>query len=222
MAGIAQPRGTKGSLKWIQIAVNDKPAVLDAAIRCAANIHGPINWRSPLCSDGYAEYRDAGFLQQLDCSHLKPALTEFWPQRGPQWDGLAMAGSTRLLLEAKSHISEMCTPQSTAGTGSKARILASLARTSDELNANPAVPWGAYFYQLANRMAHLWFLSSHGIDARLVLLNFLDDLEQGGPHSAAEWEAAYELAGHVLGLPKQHKLTRNIVHVHLSVRSLMN
>lgn len=220
MVGVQQPEGTKGSLKWIQIAVNDHPDVLDEAVRQASGIVGAITWKSPLRSDFYKEYRDAAFLDQLECGHLKGALEGFWPQGGPQWDGLAMAGSTRLLVEAKSHIAEMCSPSSAAGDASKAKIGKALAETSDYLGATPRVPWGPYFYQLANRLAHLCFLQRNNVDARLILLNFLDDTEQGGPGSGAEWDAAYKVAGHVLGLPSRHKLANAIVHVNLSINRL--
>jgi hypothetical protein len=220
MGGVQQPEGTKGSLKWMQIAVNDRPDVLNDAIRRASGIVGPVTWKSPRRSDGYAEYRDAAFLQQIDCGHLGGALDEFWPQRGPQWDGLAVAGSTRLLVEAKSHVAEMCSPPSAAGEVSMAKISKSLAETAEYLGAAPRVPWGPYFYQLTNRLAHLWFLQRNGVDAKLILLNFLDDSEQGGPGSAAEWDAAYKVAGHVLGLPVRHKLSGAVAHVNLSVRTL--
>ena len=220
MGGVRQPVGTKGSLKWMQIAVNDRPDVLDEAIRQSSGIVSPITWQSPLRNDGYAEYRDAAFLEKIDCGHLKGALEEFWPQRGPQWDGLAMAGSTRLLVEAKSHIAEMRSRPSAAGEVSKARISKSLAETSDHLGATPSVPWGPHYYQLANRLAHLWFLQRNSVDAKLILLNFLDDTEQGGPGSGAEWDAAYKVAGHVLGLPAHHKLSGAVAHVSLSIRTL--
>jgi len=220
MDGVRQPEGTKGSLKWIQIAVNDCPQVLNRAIAQATGIEVPVTWKSPLRQEGFAEYRDAAFLRQLDCKHLETALAEFWPQRGPQWDGLAITGSTRLLVEAKSHIAEIFSPPSKAGETSRAQIIKALGETADFLGANPPVPWGAYFYQLTNRLAHLWFLRRNGVDAKLILLNFLDDKEQGGPVAVAEWEAAYHVASHVLGLPRRHKLSGAVAHVHLSIQDL--
>ncbi len=64
------------------------------------------------------------------------------------------------------------------------------------------------------------FLREHKVNASLVLLNFLGDAEMGGPQSAAEWESAYAVAWHVLGLPRNHKLSRRFLHVYLDVRSL--
>jgi hypothetical protein len=131
-----------------------------------------------------------------------------------------MAGSTRKIVEAKSHIAEICSPPSGASEIPMTKIAKSLAETSAYLGAKPVIPWGPYFYQLANRLAHLWFLRKNKIDAKLVLLNFLSDTEQNGAKSAAEWEAAYIVASNVLGLPKRHKLSDAMVHVYVDVRNL--
>ena len=220
MTAFKQREGTKGSLKWIQVAVNDRPNLIDDAIRKATGLTGAISWKSPLRAKDFAEYRDAAFLDQIGQAELGSALEDFWPQRGPQWDALAIAGASPILVEAKSHIPEMCSPPSAAGETSKAKIAKSLSEASAGLGASPAVPWGPYFYQLANRLAHLWFLQSKGIDAKLVLVNFVGDLEQGGPSSQAEWEAAYSVANHVLDLPRRGKFSSAVAHVYLNVNDL--
>lgn len=220
MTAFEQREGTKGSLKWIQIAVNDRADLIDTAIRKIIDLKSPISWKSPLRWKKYAEYRDASFLDQIGQANLVEALQDFWPQRGPQWDALAIAGASPILVEAKSHIPEMCSPPSAAGETSMAKIAKSLAEASAGFGASPAVPWGPYFYQLANRLAHLWFLQSKGIDAKLVLVNFVGDVEQGGPSSPAEWEAAYNVANHVLGLPKRGELSNAVAHVYLNVADL--
>jgi hypothetical protein len=50
-----------------------------------------IEWVSPIKSTGFAEYRDADFLQRLGLGHLVEALQKFWPDNGPCWDALAVA-----------------------------------------------------------------------------------------------------------------------------------
>ena len=79
-----QPRGERGSLRWIQEFVNDRPGVLDSAIVSASGqrIKGPIQWRSPLADDDYAEYRDDAFLEKLGIELEARPLAEFWPRRG--------------------------------------------------------------------------------------------------------------------------------------------
>ncbi|HRO04833.1 MAG TPA: hypothetical protein PLS69_14635, partial [Terricaulis sp.] len=84
----------------------------------------------------------------------------------------------------------------------------------------PKAPWAEAFYQLANRLALLWFLRSRGQAAWLLLVNFVGDHEMKGPKSAAEWEAAYLVAWHVMGLPSRHPLSNYVLHLHPPVASL--
>jgi hypothetical protein len=104
-----------------------------------------------------------------------------------------------------------------ASPTSRARIDAALAETAAYVKAKPWAPWSTAFYQLANRIAHLYFLRKHGLQAWLLLVNFVGDRAMEGPSSDAEWKAAYQVAWHVLGVPKQHRLASYIVHVFPSV-----
>lgn len=106
---VKQKPGDKGSLQWIQ-AVVDQPAALNRAIRARVGLapHVELEWRSPLASDDWAEYRDAAFLQRLGLDYLIAPLARFWPRRGPQWDALALASTGEVLLvEAKAHVNEL-------------------------------------------------------------------------------------------------------------------
>ena len=88
------------------------------------------------------------------------------------------------------------------------------------MRAKPLAPWTDAFYQLANRLAHLYFLRKHKRKAWLVLVNFVGDGEMQGPASAAEWRAAYKVAWHVLGIPDQNPLQRYIVHIYPDVADM--
>jgi hypothetical protein len=218
---VAQPEGKRGSLKWIQRAVNANPSVLNNPILARIGATR-IEWLSPLTSDNYAEYRDRQFLDRLELSHLHQKLRDFWPARGPQWDALGRSDADDvLLIEAKAHIDELCSPSSASTGESRARIEAALARTAGVLGAAPRAPWIDVFYQLANRIAHLHFLRANGVKAWLVLVNFVGDSEMdGAPGSAAAWEAAYRVVHHVMGLGARHALARQIVHVYPGVAEL--
>lgn len=80
--------------------------------------------------------------------------------------------------------------------------------------------WADVFYQLANRLTMLWFLRKEGVDARLVLVNFIGDQDMGGPNTADGWRAAYAVAWRVLGLSTRNKLSRYIVHAYPRVEAL--
>lgn len=215
MSKVSQPIGERGSLKWIQRAVNETWPALNEPILNAIGKDQTIDWRSPLHTDDYAEYRDGSFLERLGLGYLQPQLAAFWPSRGPQWDALGVtSGGTVLLVEAKAHIAEMCSPASSASEASLNLIKLRLHETAEALGARrERADWHIVFYQLANRLAHLHWLHDQGVDARLVLVNFLNDKEMAGPTSAAEWMAAYRVALHALGLSPRHRLSPYTIEV---------
>lgn len=210
---IVQPVGTRGSLKWIQRAVNDRPFLL------AHPALGPVEWLSPLAADDYAEYRDGAFLGRLGLSQFSSALDAFWPARGPQWDALGRSDDTVVLVEAKAHLDELFS-SCKAGDASRRRIVASLDAVQAKLKAADGADWTQRFYQYANRLAHLWLLRSNGIDVRLLLVGFLNDSDVKGPVCSEEWKAAYRMMDYALGLPRHHALSAHILHVFPDVRDL--
>lgn len=216
---IEQPAGSRGSLKWIQRAVGERWASLEAPI-LAATGDGVLRWHSPLEADSFAEYRDEAFLGLLGQLQLADALHAFWPARGPQWDALGKTDSGGIVLvEAKSHIAELMSPATAAGPASRQRIEAVFDELALRLQSSPQrANWAEHFYQLANRIAHLDFLRRHGVKAWLVLVNFIGDEDMKGPHAAETWNAAYQVARHVMGLPARHALAPYILHVFPDVR----
>ena len=83
----------KGSQRQVQTWVNHHPDELNSAILrelpLLAASEPQITWQSPLRNDHYREYRDAAFLKQIGHPELADRLAEFWPSRGPVWDGFA-------------------------------------------------------------------------------------------------------------------------------------
>jgi hypothetical protein len=221
MTRVVQPQGVRGSLRWIQRAINQSSEVLDAPIlECLTGAHA-IAWRSPLEADGFAEYRDDDFLGLVGLESLSGKLRNFWPQRGPQWDALGVSDMGHVLLvEAKAHIDELCSPGTDAGPLSRAKIEVALAATIAALEAAPRANWAEVFYQYANRLAHLHFLRSAGVDAWLVLANFIGDTDMSGPVDAREWKAAYRVVDHVLGIKRRSPLMRHVIHVYPDVAGL--
>lgn len=214
---IPQPLGTKGSLKWMQRAVQHRPDLLQPVTL------PPLTWVSPTPHDAFAEYRDTGFLRCLNLETLAPHLAAFWPRRGPQWDGLARFPGGVVLAEAKAHLAEFETSRSAAGPASAAQIATAFAQVQTDMNITPASPWDRTFYQYANRLAHLWWLRAQGINARLLLIGFLGDAEVSGPVAAEAWDIAYANAESALGLPRDgHALSRFIHHLSPAVSELSN
>lgn len=204
----------KGSQYWLQIVVNHHPELLDhPAI-------GRVCWKSPLVDDDYAEYRDRLFLKKIGRVDLAGELAKFWPARGPQWDALGVSEGGVVLVEAKSHLREMMSPPTAAGPASLARIDAAFATVRGGLGVTGDAAWTRIYYQLANRIAHLSFLRSRGVEAHLLLVGFLNDHAMGGPKTAAQWSEAYEAAGRALGLAPEHPLAAFIHHIHPDVEAI--
>lgn len=216
-----QPSDGRGSLKWIQRAVNDRRDVFDPLILAGLPAAKRIEWRSPLANDDFAEYRDAAFLKRIEQPQLAPALAKIWPARGPQWDALGVDdGGEVLLVEAKAHIKEMLSDGTQASAQSRNLIEQTLSETARALNAKPPVPWIGPLYQTANRIAHLKFLTDQNIAAKLVFVCFVGDIDMDGPTSDDAWRGALEMVRLMLGLPKRHKLSEHIAYVFVPVQSL--
>jgi hypothetical protein len=181
---VVQPKGCRGSLKWIQHFVNQHPAALDKEILRQLDGAGKITWVSPLADDEFAEYRDADFLRQVGLERLARPLAEFWPRRGPQWDALARTDHDDvLLIEAKAHVPELHSPPSGAGAASLEKIQKAFSEAAKAYAVSGEKPWHKEFYQLANRLAHLYFLRKHSVSAWLVLVNGKPHTQSHSTHS---------------------------------------
>jgi hypothetical protein len=198
MARFPQPKGTRGSLRWIQHFVNEDSDALNRAIGI-----GPIDWRSPLASDEYAEYRDTSALDLLKVELPKRPLSSFWPARGPQWDAVGRAASGEVIfVEAKAHIGEILSPGTKASAETLPLIRASLSETATALGAVPGhVDWSQTFYQYTNRLAHAYLLEKlNDLPTLLVFVYFIGDREMDGPTSRREWDAALDVLHEAVGL----------------------
>ena len=133
----------RGSQKWIQVAVNERPEVLGRALQIASALtpSATVTWVSPL-ADRYAEYRDEAFLRRLGVELRSRPLSSFWPARGPVWDGLGRTSNDEyLLIEAKAHIAEMVSPASRASPASLAQIERALKETRAALASETSMNW---------------------------------------------------------------------------------
>jgi hypothetical protein len=223
MSRIAEGLAKKGSQKWLQRVVNEAPEMLNAQLKSQFKIpkSESITLFSPSAADDFAEYRDQAFLDLLGIQPSTVSLKEFWPTRGPQWDGLAKSDSGKIyLIEAKAHIPEINSPGTAAGPKALARIQESLNRTKTYLGVRTERDWSSSFYQYTNRLAHLYFLRVlNDLPAYLVFVYFVNDTEMDGPKTKAEWQSAIKLLHSYLGIGK-HKLAKYIADVFVDVREL--
>ncbi len=218
-----QPEGDRGSLKWIQRAVECNSEELEKPILAALPEATRIDWKSPIRADDFAGYRDKSFLEKVGVPHLENALASFWPARGPQWDALAITDASQVILvEAKAHIGEFCSPASQASPRSLELIKRALLETAKGMGVPlaDAENWHDRFFQYTNRLAHLYLLRSQGVDAWLIFVGFTDDDDMPGSTTAEAWEAAYKIADYALGISSRHALRRYVIHVHPSVSAI--
>ncbi|MBA7693919.1 hypothetical protein ES703_102516 [subsurface metagenome] len=223
MSRVVQPKGTKGSLKWVQRLVNERPELINQQLVKAINLRNSdnIHWLSPLSTDEYAEYRDASFTEKLGITLNWRSRESFWPERGPQWDALGNTDSGKVILvEAKSHLGEIVSPGTQASETSRKKITTSLEETKAFLKVDPSFNWSGTFYQYTNRLAHLYLLRIlNKIDSYLVFVYFLNDDEMEGPKTIREWQAGITVMEAALGLRK-NRLSRFIIEIFIDVREL--
>ena len=177
---------------------------------------GPIDWLSPRSASEFKELRDD--LWPLVGVDPSPQDCGWWPRRGPVWDAVGILsghqGPGIVLVEAKSHESELRSPRSKASPASLRVIEAALEETKDALGVEGAAPWAETYYQVTNRLAFLYWLHHHANrTAWLVNVYFLGDrfasgsTEVVGPQDKAGWADAIADAKERLRLPSQHRLS---------------
>ena len=217
----------RGSQRWLQVAVNRCRTIIDDAVAQAINLDRgeTVEWRSPLESDCFKEYRDGEFLECIDVRPQHRQLADFWPPGGPVWDGLARTSGGRcLLIEAKANIPEFDTSPTGASGKSLCKIEKAFSETREFLKVRSGTDWTKCFYQYANRLAHLYFLKElNCVDAALVFIYFTGDdtVPDREPVSREGWQTAIALATHHLGVRADAPWIRdNVADVFIDVADL--
>ena len=219
MTRFIQIEASRGSQKWVQKLINEKPILLNLEIREILG-EDEIHWLSPIKSDDYAEYRDEAFLELLGVNLDLVSLSEFWPKQGPQWDALGKSSGGKLfLVEAKAHIPELLSNFKGVNQTSIDKILGSLQKTKEHFGSMTDFDWSKTFYQYANRLAHLYLLRSNNLAAYLVNIYFVGDSEVDGPKTVDEWQGAIRLVHRCLGL-RENLLQKGIIDIFIDVARL--
>jgi hypothetical protein len=123
MGCLEQNGNSHGSLRDIQILINEKSYILDNELKKYLKKDILVKWVSPIKNDDYSEYRDEDFLGVLGIkNNIKIQLKDFWPTRGPQWDALGRYDDSIFIVEAKANIPELRSPPTKATGISKELI----------------------------------------------------------------------------------------------------
>jgi hypothetical protein len=216
-----QPKGEKGSLKWIQELINNNSDLFNKRIQ--NHIKDDLSlteWVSPKKEDDFAEYRDNDFLEVLEIKGHQSRLHDFWPKRGPQWDALGkVKDKFYFIVEAKANIPEITSSCQSTSENSKTKIKNSIMRTRQFLNATSGHNWLNGFYQYANRLCHLYFLRELcGINAYLIFVYFCNDTTHI-PTSIEQWNGAIKLQKHLMSLSR-HQLQQYIIEIFIDIEEI--
>jgi hypothetical protein len=157
---------------------------------------------------------------------VRLAWPQYWPRSGTQqnWDAVGYVKITRddewLLVEAKAHLGEIashCGAKESGGLPNIRKVLDDLKRT---LGAADDRDWLNGYYQFANRLAVLDFLTRNGIPARLLFIYFVGDKRADGmkcPEAEEQWQEALSAQDRWLGAKADHPLTNRIHKLFLPV-----
>jgi hypothetical protein len=223
MGIFVQKSDGNGSLKDLQVLINQYQDILNTNIIHSAELPSStkIKWLSPLSENRYAEYRDNEFLEILKLGNLRNVLEKYWPQNGPQWDGMGISDNDIFLIEAKAHITEIVSPPSGA-KNQKSIILIrqSLNSTKKYIGSKSLADWSSYFYQYTNRLAYLYFFRKNKVRAFLVFIYFIGDKRVAGPNTKGEWLAALTVMKKYLGIPERHRLSPYIIEVFINIKDI--
>jgi len=215
----------------------EDPASLDQAILRAVGSPGStIEWTYPIGpKEDEPEPEGICFLKgntdKENIAEVLYAWQHFWPQKGKQqnWDGLARLNPSTdseewLLFEAKANHPEFSTPPSGASTkGGREKIEKAMKEVKDYLKVHRFFPWLGTYYQHANRLATLYFLTHHGIPARLVEIFFMGDTFPDStpcPRSVDDWRSLIRARALTLGIPERHALSDRVHEVFIQIERL--
>lgn len=217
----------KGSQYQLQRLVNERADELTESILSASHsllmFSEKLEWVSPLAQQKYKEYQDDFLELLLEGAELEMArrkLRQFWPSRGPVWDGIGIvhgANSKRglVLLEAKAHVGETKSALRAKSLDSREKITSRIVEVKAEFGSSSAVEvWTNRYYQMANRLCFLYFLNEQlGIPTWLVLCNFVN-AESHKPTSLKGWLQHQKLMWHELGVDSDAMLMNRVVTVY--------
>lgn len=216
--------GAKGSKYWIRVYTNERQSILTDLLRLhslsLAAFATRVEWVSPLAQKQYVEYWDEQFLGVLGLDQHGDALEDFWPTGGPHWDGLAKVDGQNslgaLLVEAKAHPGENNSECKATDPESRSKIERAFGLVQAELGMN-ARNWFHEHYQLANRIAHLYFLNEvANIPTWLALVNFVNDRTHK-PTPLSDWTDCFPTLFRSLGVDVSSRLCARIIPLFIDV-----
>jgi hypothetical protein len=120
------------------------------------------------------------------------------------------------------HIEECVDFRSKATPESLPRIHDRLNETKNAFRASKDATWNTPFYQIANRLAHLYDLAGiNRKDAYIIFLHFANAPDVNAPVSQEAWNGAMRLYRKCLGLTDS-KLMRRVKDLTVDINELVH
>lgn len=204
----------------------------------ALNILGgnSIEWLDfGFCSENkpLQDDREIQSLDFIEEEQIQEQWKGFWPQTGTplHWDAVGRIhfdhGEEWILVEAKSHLDEMHSDCSARKGTSTQKILSSLKETSAAFEnvKKPVENWLKNYYQVANRLAVLYFLMevcTPPMPAQLLFIYFYGENRKNlkCPQQDYEWQFPIKEMNDWLGFNPGCPLAKRIHHLFLPVNPL--
>jgi hypothetical protein len=206
--------------RWIAERPADLQVQLHEACPTLADFAtGPLEWIAPTGPDDRRELRDE-FWAEVGLDGLSPQDAKWWPARGPVWDAVARVPGPDgqvggVVVEAKGRAGEIVSGGCKASGASFERIRSAFADVQASLGVPSNPTWLRAYYQMANRLAYLWFARRYGDERPLWLVWIYFTGERYptaagfsvGPATQSEWSPAIQAAKDDLHLPVEHDLS---------------
>lgn len=132
---------------------------------------------------GDKEYKKREFFEAIPEIFTPEVMAEFGKDDfgkilNQNWDGIFWIDKTVYLVEAKAHTEEIESDCEATSKTSISKIDSCFEKTRKSFNISSTNDWKKKYYQMANRIAFLYLLKKHNIEARLVNIYFVDGYEK--------------------------------------------
>lgn len=159
------------------------------------------------------------FKKQISPNRYKAihkAWTAFWPGRGNamNWDGIFIQNGVWYFVEAKANALEAYQECGASSSISRNKIKAAFRTTQNSFGFPENENWiNSSCYQLANRLAFLYFCRSQGIEAKLLYIGFVNGCGKKSVTSKDDWIRIWNDEFSILGIPPE-KVSDLVLHIH--------
>jgi hypothetical protein len=173
-------------------------------------------------------------LEFIKDERVQEKWTSFWPRSGnaQNWDALGKVHRDQfdewLLVEAKGHLGEIKSSCGATRPSSKQKITRALESTSVAFGnrTQPVENWQKNYYQYANRLAVLHFLTNlcvPAVETRLLFVYFYGEIRDDAecPQNKREWEPAIGEMNDWLGIDENCELSKRVHKLYLPVNPLI-